>query len=127
MATENMARTGQTDETDRLISSEKVEGTNVYNRNRENIGSINHLMIDKISGQVEYAVMSTGGFLGIGESYSPVPWDSLVYDVNLGGYLLDADRARLEQAPRFTSSARPNWSDRSYAERVNDYWHVGRV
>ena len=55
MASENMARTGQTDETDRLISSDKVEGTTVYNRNRENIGSIDHLMIDKIGGQVEYA------------------------------------------------------------------------
>ena len=64
MATENRARTGQTDETDRLISSDKVEGTSVYNRNGDNIGTINHLMIDKISGQVEYAVMSTGGFLG---------------------------------------------------------------
>ena len=92
MATENMARTGQTDETDRLISSDKVEGT-TYNRSGDNIGSINHLMIDKVSGQVEYAVMSTGGFLGIGESYSPVPWHSLVYDVNLGGYVIDADRA----------------------------------
>ena len=80
MATENMARTGQTDETDRLISSDKVEGTTVYNRSRDNIGSINHLMIDKVSGQVEYAVMSTGGFLGIGESYSPVPWHALVYE-----------------------------------------------
>ena len=80
MAMENMARTGQTDDTDRLISSEKVEGTTVYNRNGDNIGSINHLMIDKVRGQVEYAVMSTGGFLGIGENYSPVPWDSLVYE-----------------------------------------------
>ena len=41
---------------------------------------VQHLMIDKVSGQVEYAVMSTGGFLGIGENYSPVPWDSLVYE-----------------------------------------------
>ena len=78
MATENMARTGQTDETDRLISSDKVHGTAVYNRNGDNLGSIDHLMIDKITGQVEYAVMSTGGFLGIAENYSPVPWDSLV-------------------------------------------------
>ena len=77
MATENMTRSGQTDETDRLISSDKVDGTTVYNRSGDNIGSIDHLMIDKVSGQVEYAVMSTGGFLGIGESYSPVPWNSL--------------------------------------------------
>src|SRR5947208_1430372 len=87
MATENMARTGQTDETHRLISSDKVDGTSIYNRNGDNIGTIDHLMIDKISGQVEYVVMSTGGFLGIGDSYSPVPWDSLVYDVNMGGYV----------------------------------------
>src|SRR5437762_3513804 len=127
MATENMARTGQTDETDRLISSDKVEGTTVYNRSGDNIGSINHLMIDKVSGQVEYAVMSTGGFLGIGESYSPVPWHSLVYDVNQGGYVIDADRARLEKAPRFTSNARPNWSDRSYADRVDEYCLAGGV
>jgi len=84
-------------------------------------------VIDKIGGQVEYAVMSTGGFLGIGENYSPVPWDSLVYDVNLGGYVIDADRARLEKAPRFNANAEPNWSDRSYAERVDEYWQVGRV
>ena len=127
MQTDTAARTGQTDETDRLISSDKVEGTSVYNRNGDNIGTINHLMIDKIGGQVEFAVMSTGGFLGIGESYSPVPWDSLVYDVNLGGYVMDTDRARLEKAPRFTSNAQPNWSDRSYADRVDEYWQVGRV
>ena len=127
MATENMARTGQTDETDRLISSDKVNGTSCYNRNGDNIGTIDHLMIDKVSGQVEYAVMSTGGFLGIGENYSPVPWDSLVYDVNLGGYVMDTDRARLEKAPRFTAKAQPNWSDRSYADRVDEYWQVGRV
>src|SRR5205085_10972205 len=124
MATENMARTGQTDETDRLISSDKVDGTSVYNRNGDNIGTIDHLMNDKISGQVEFAVMSTGGFLGIGENYSPLPWNSLVYDVNLGGYVLNADRARLDQAPRFTSRTQPNWSDPSYADRVDEYWEL---
>ena len=73
MANDQMARTGQSDETHRLISSDKVDGTTVYNRNGESLGSIDHLMIDKFTGQVEYAVMSTGGFLGIGENYSPVP------------------------------------------------------
>ena len=108
MATENMARTGQTDETDRLISSDKVEGTSVYNRNGENIGTINHLMIDKVSGQVEYAVMSTGGFLGIGESYHPLPWRILSYDTALGGYVVDLDRHRLEGAPTYTPAEEPD-------------------
>jgi hypothetical protein len=127
MASDAMARTGQTDETDRLISSDKVEGTAVYNRNGDRLGTIDHLMIDKFTGQVEYAVMSCGGFLGIGESYSPVPWKSLTYDMNLGGYLMDTDRARLESAPRFLSSDQPNWSDRGYTERVDQYWGVRRA
>jgi sporulation protein YlmC with PRC-barrel domain len=127
MESESMARTGQSDETDLLISSEKVGGTAVYNRNGERLGTVDHLMIDKFTGQVEYAVMSTGGFLGIGESYNPVPWKSLKYDVNLGGYVMDTDRARLESAPRYQSGEQPNWSDRSYADRVDEYWQVGRV
>jgi hypothetical protein len=127
MQSENMARTGQADETDRLISSEKVDGTAVYNRNGDRLGTVDHLMIDKFTGQVEYAVMSFGGFLGMGESYNPVPWKSLTYDVSLGGYVIDTDLSRLESAPRYTTSDQPNWSDRAYTERVDDYWHVGRV
>ena len=127
MHSENMARTGQADETDRLISSAKVDGTAVYNRNGDHLGTVDHLMIDKFTGQVEYAVMSFGGFLGMGESYNPVPWRSLTYAVDLGGYVIDTDRSRLESAPRYTTSNQPNWSDRAYTERVDDYWHVGRV
>jgi hypothetical protein len=56
-----------------------------------------------------------------------VPWDSPVYDMSLGGHVMDADRTRLEQAPRYTSKAQPNWSGRSYAERVHEYWQAGRV
>ena len=60
-------------ETNRLISSEKVDGTAVYNSEGQHLGAVHHLMIDKFSGHVEYAVMSFGGFLGIGESYHPLP------------------------------------------------------
>lgn len=109
------------DETNRLISSEKVDGTEVYNRNGDNLGTIHHLMIDKITGRVEYAVMSFGGFLGIGESYHPLPWSALTYDTNIGGYVVDADRARLERAPRYTPSTTPTW-DRPYRTRVDEYW-----
>lgn len=103
-----MARSGQANETDRLISSEKVEGTAVHNRNGDRLGTVDHLMIDKFTGQVEYAVMSFAGFLGIGETYNPVPWKSLAYDVNLGGYVMYTDRAQLEKAPRYQSSGQPN-------------------
>jgi hypothetical protein len=64
-------------------------------------------MVDKISGHVAYAVMSFGGFLGIGESYHPLPWRVLKYDIRQGGYIVDLDRRRLEGAPSYTASISP--------------------
>ena len=113
-----------TDETDRLISSDKVVGTAVYNRLGEHLGSVYGLMVDKQTGQVAYAVMSFGGFLGMGESYHPLPWRVLTYDTRQGGYVVDLDRSRLGAAPSYTSSTLPNWSDRSYAHRVDDFYGV---
>ena len=113
-----------TDETDRLISSDKVVGTAVYNLQGEHLGSVYNLMVDKISGQVAYAVMSFGGFLGMGESYHPLPWRVLKYDVRQGGYVVDLDRRRLEGAPSYTASSLPNWSDRDYGRRVDEYYGV---
>lgn len=113
------------DETDRLISSEKVDGTAVYDRRGERLGTVHHLMIDKYTGQVVYAVMSFGGFLGIGESYHPLPWKMLNYDTRLGGYVVDLDRSRLERAPSYTSRDVPNWSDRGYTGRIDQYWITG--
>lgn len=112
----------EADETHRLISSEKVDGTSVYDRRGESLGSIHHLMIDKNTGQVAYAVMSFGGFLGIGESYHPLPWKMLTYDTRLGGYVVDLDRRRLEGAPSYTSRDMPDWSDRSYTTGIDRYW-----
>ena len=113
-----------TDETDRLIASDKVEGTAVYNRQGERLGTVQNFMVDKYTGQVAYAVMSFGGFLGMGESYHPLPWKMLTYDTGLGGYVVDIDRSRLEGAPRYTSSDMPNWSDRSYGRRIDEYYGV---
>ena len=112
----------EADETHRLISSEKVDGTSVYDRRGESLGSVHHLMIDKYTGQVSYAVMSFGGFLGIGESYHPLPWKMLKYDTRLGGYFVDLDRNRLDRAPSYTSRDMPNWDDRSYTRRIDQYW-----
>jgi hypothetical protein len=110
-----------TDETDRLIASNKVEGTAVYDRQGERLGSVYNFMVDKISGQVAYAVMSFGGFLGIGDSYHPLPWKSLTYDTGQGGYVVDIDRSRLEGAPSYRADEDP-WSDRAYGRNVYDYY-----
>jgi hypothetical protein len=124
MQTNNAGGAVATDETDRLISSDKAVGTAVYNRQGEHLGSVYNLMIDKYSGQVAYAVMSFGGFLGMGESYHPLPWRKLTYDTRLGGYVVDLDRTHLEKAPSYTSSTTPNWSDRTYGHRVDEFYGV---
>lgn len=74
-------------ETGTLIGSDKVEGTAVFGSDSQKIGSIERMMIDKFSGKVSYAVLSFGGFLGIGDDHYPLPWKSLKYDTQLGGYI----------------------------------------
>ena len=88
-------------ETASLIGSDKVEGTAVYGADEQRIGSIQRVMIDKISGKVAFAVTSFGGFLGIGEDYYPVPWPSLKYDTRLGGYRTGITINQLRGAPKF--------------------------
>ena len=127
MQTENtglVAATVATEEADRLIAADQVEGTAVYNRMGERLGTVHNVMIDKYTGQVAYAVMSFGGFLGIGENYHPLPWRVLTYDTRQGGYVVDLDRGRLEGAPSYTSSSMPNWSDQSYRRRIDEYYGV---
>ena len=114
-----------TDETDRLIASNKVEGTAVYDRQGERLGSIHNFMVEKRSGQAEYAVLSFGGFLGIGDDYYPLPWKSLKYDTRLGGYVVDLDKDRLQGAPRYAREDEAEWRDPDYGRRVDDYYGRG--
>ncbi len=112
-----------TDETDRLIASNKVEGTVVYNRQGERLGTVYNFMVDKRSGQVAYAVMSFGGFLGMGGSYHPLPWKVLTYDTGKGGYMVDLDKDRLQKAPSYTGSQDPTWN-RAYGSQIDSYYGV---
>ena len=109
------------DETKRLIASSKVEGTPVYNRAGEHLGSVHNFMVDKYTGQVAYAVLSFGGFLGLGESYHPLPWKALAYDTRLGGYVVDLDRDRLAEAPRHGAEEDP-FADPDYGKRLDDHY-----
>jgi sporulation protein YlmC with PRC-barrel domain len=109
----------------RLIAASKVNGTTVYNTTGEKLGSVYDVMIDKKSGKAEYAIMSFGGFLGIGDSYHPLPWQALTYDETQGGYVVNIDRSRLEGAPSYTAAETPTWSDPAYGRRINDYYGFG--
>jgi PRC-barrel domain protein len=111
-------------ESGNLIGSDKVEGTAVYGADSQKIGTIERVMIDKVSGQVRYAVLSFGGFLGIGNDYYPLPWQSLKYDTNLGGYVAGITEDRLRGAPKYSNEQSWNWSDPAAGRMVNDYYGV---
>ena len=114
----------ETRETGTLIGSDKVEGTAVYGPNDTKIGSIERVMIDKRSGKVSYAVLSFGGFLGIGDDHYPLPWQSLKYDTKLGGYVTGITQQQLEGAPKYGNDNAWNWADVARAQSVNDYYGV---
>jgi len=102
-----------------LISSDKVEGTSVYDPQGNKIGEIDHLMIDKVSGMVRYAIMAYGGFLGIGEGNHPLPWNAFHYDANLGGYVANVTEDQLKDVPDFDEAS---WSDRAWETRLHQHF-----
>jgi PRC-barrel domain len=117
------SNTLEQNETTSLIGSDKVDGTAVYGTDEKKIGELERVMIDKISGKVAYAVVSFGGFLGMGEDYYPMPWSTLKYDTNLGGYRVGLTKDQLEKAPKFSKSTSWNWN-RDNDRRVYDYYRA---
>ena len=118
-----MASTVEARETTSLIGSDKVEGTAVYGADEKKIGSIERVMIDKTSGKVAYAILSFGGFMGMGEDYYPVPWSTLKYDSNLEGYRVNLTEDQLKKAPKYSRSTHWNWN-RDNDRRVYDYYRT---
>jgi PRC-barrel domain len=109
-------------ETVSLIGSDKVQGTNVYGADDKKIGVVQRVMIDKMSGKVAYAVISFGGFLGLGEDYYPLPWPNLKYDTRLDGYRVGVTEDQLKGAPKFSQSTDWNWADRARDRQIYDYY-----
>lgn len=107
-----------------LIGSDKVEGTAVYGADNQQIGTIERVMIEKISGKVSYAVLAFGGFLGIGHDHYPLPWSSLKYDTNLGGYITGLTETRLKGAPKYASDNDWSW-DTTRTKSLDDFYGAG--
>lgn len=106
-----------------LISSDRVEGTPVFGRDGDKLGKVHTLVIDKSSGQVAYVVISTGGFLGLGQAYHPLPWSAFQYDVQQQGYVVQVDKRMLDGAPSFRPDTTPTF-DEAYGARVTDYYRL---
>ncbi len=107
-----------------LIASDRVEGTAVRRPGGEKIGHIERLMIDKVSGKVAYAVLSFGGFLGIGANLLPLPWARLTYDRDAEAYQVDISDDELKKGPSLLADKDFDWGDRSQEEDLHRYYHV---
>jgi len=108
----------------KLILASRVEHTPVFNKHGERIGHIADLSIDRVSGEVVYAIMSFGGFLGIGQRFHPLPWRMLTYDPAQGGYVVALERQVLADAPHYDADELRELGGPSYPGygRVVDYY-----
>lgn len=120
MSSDTSAATGRA----RLISSNRVQGTEVYGASGEHVGEIDHLMIERVSGRVAYAVMSFGGFLGMGKDFHPVPWNALKYDTTLDGYRTDITREQVEGAPTYSGGDTFDWNDDEWHSRMHSHYRT---
>ena len=108
----------------RLIESDRVEGTAVFDRSGNRIGTIKRVMLDKVTGRAAYAVMSFGGFLGFGAEEFAVPWSMLDYDTGLEGYRTGLTEEQLRNAPSFSRGRSQDWSDQESERQLHDYYQV---
>ncbi len=111
-----------TETPNRLIASDRVEGTSVYGPDGEKLGSVERFMVDKVSGQAEYAVLAFGGIFGIGHDHYPVPWKALYYNPDKGGYMVKLTQEKLQDAPHYNSEGEEPAYDRAYGEQVHNYY-----
>jgi len=122
VTTMQRARATERETTSSLIASDRVEGTAVYDAQGKRIGKVEQLVIDKAGGYVAYAVLSFGGFLGIGANRYPIPWPMLDYDEKLGGYRVDVTEEQLEDAPKIELGESWEQTNRDRHEEVYGYW-----
>ena len=106
-----------------LISAGKVQGTAVHSLEGERLGHVEDVMIHKVSGQVAFAILSFGGFMGMGEKFHPLPWSVLTYDTGRYGYVVPLGKEQLERAPSYDKEELTN-DDNGWGQRVNDYYQV---
>jgi len=121
----NVVSHGPVETNHRLILSSRVNGTPVFDKGGDRIGHVDDLSIERGTGRVVYAIMSFGGFLGIGEKFHPLPWSMLDFDPDLDGYVVPMDRAALESAPNYGREELVELggaSLRQYDQRIFEYY-----
>ncbi|MDF3054273.1 MAG: PRC-barrel domain containing protein [Gammaproteobacteria bacterium] len=107
-----------------IVSSRQVVGVAVKSPAEEDLGKIEEIMLDKFSGTVRYAVLSFGGFLGMGDKLFAIPWKSFSYNPEFEAFILNVSKEKLENAPGFDKDHWPNANDLSWSESISKYYDV---
>ena len=105
-----------------VMAASSFEGESVVDTRGDTVGEIEEIMLDVRSGRIAYAVMSVGGFLGIGEKYFAIPWRAFTMDTDNHRFVLDVDRERLANAPGFDRDHWPSMADETWALKVHTYY-----
>jgi len=106
----------------RLVPADRVNGTDVYSQAGDKLGKIEDVAIEKVSGEVAYAILSFGGVLGVGSKFHPIPWKLLKYDAERRAYVVPMDKADLEAAPMIDATELSGWTDEASREDIYRYY-----
>lgn len=109
--------------TEIVAAKKTIIGCNVVNAQKQNLGKIEELVLDTGEGRIAYAVLSFGGFLGMGDKYFAIPWDAFLFDLAEKHAILNVDKSRLEKAPGFDKEYWPNMADQTWGASI--YKHYG--
>ena len=108
----------------RVLSAATLAGDAVRNRAGEDLGKVDELMVDIPSGRIAYAVLSFGGFLGMGNKLFAVPWNALQVDEDEHCFILDMDKRTLEAAPGFDKDNWPDMADTAWGSEIFRYYNT---
>lgn len=110
-----------------LMGANTLDGNDVYNLKNEDLGDIKEIMLDMDTGRVAYAVLSFGGFMGMGEKLFAVPWSALSLDTVHKRFLLDIAKDKLQSAPGFNKNHWPDMADKTWAKEIHDYYGIKQM
>ncbi len=106
----------------RVLAADTIVGDKVVSTKNEDLGTIRHLMIDLEKGRIAYAVLSFGGFLGMGDKLFAIPWSAFGLDAPAHTFILNIDQEKLQNAPGFDQDNWPNMADQAWGNSVADYY-----
>ncbi|MEN7528223.1 MULTISPECIES: PRC-barrel domain-containing protein [unclassified Cupriavidus] len=107
-----------------VMAADTLEGNKVVDPSGEEIGTIDHIMLDVLGGRIAYAVLAMGGFLGIGEKLHALPWSALTLDTRRKCFVLGVEKERIKAAPGFDKEHWPTMANSQWATTIHEYYGI---